>query len=71
MEAVQSQMSQQVEEEGSLWSVRLPMNRHGVGSGGLKGICMVPSGTAVAVSLVVAWRAESESIDLTANEIGL
>jgi hypothetical protein len=71
MEAVQSQMSQQVEEGVSLWSVRLLMNRHGVGSEGLKGICMVSSGTAVAVFLAVAWRTEPESIDLTANGIGL
>jgi hypothetical protein len=67
----QSQMSQQVEEEVSLWSVRLLLNRHGVRFGELKGICMVPSGTAVAASLVVAWRTESESIDLTANGVGL
>jgi hypothetical protein len=71
MEAVQSQMSQQGEEEVSLWSVRLLMNRYGVECGGLKGICMVSSGTAVAVFVAVAWRTESESIDLTAKEIGL
>jgi hypothetical protein len=64
-------MSEEVEEEISLWSVRLLMNRHGVRFGGLKGICMVPSGTAVAVSLVAAWQTESESIDPTAKGIGL
>jgi hypothetical protein len=68
---VQSQRSQQVEEEDSLWSVRVLMNRHGAESGGLKGICMVSSGTAVTVFVAVAWRTESESIDLTAKEIGL
>jgi hypothetical protein len=71
MEAVQSQMSGEVEEEISLWSVRLLMNRHGVRFGGLKGICMVSSGTAVAVLLAVAWRTDSESIGPTAKVIGL